>query len=147
MNSPEVFSQLRMNRCVEIYRAIMDRWQQANSLEYVIRATEPVSGITLDDLRKQHFMIGVGSDLSKVMLADVLVVISLIEQEHAALKARKGSMPERFTETYHISTEFSDEEVIRLLSQVEIETPFDQGKGLRFEAKYLPRDEEENRQS
>ena len=68
----------------------------------------------------------------------MLVVFSMIEQQCVAVERRKNdpnAKTERdFTIQYEISTGFSDEEAVRLLSGIRIETPFDQGQFLRIQA-------------
>lgn len=138
MSTSESFSQQRMDRCTEIQRAIMTNWQKTNTFTYVVRATESVSGIELAELRKHYFTVGVGDDVCDIPFHDMLVVFSMIEQECAALNERKNN-PEAKSETeftirYQISTDFPDEEAARLLSGIQIETPFDDGNFLRIQA-------------
>jgi hypothetical protein len=57
-------------------------------------------------------------------LNDLLVVISMIEQHAKALQQAKPP-PEGFKVTFNITTDLPDSESLRLLSQVELETPFD----------------------
>ena len=138
MSTSEIFSQDRMNRCAEIQHAIMTNWQQTNSFNYVVRATESVAGIELSELRKHYFTVGVGDNLRDIPFHDMLVVFSTIEQQCAALEKRKNDPnaknEQEFTIKYQISTDFPDEEAARLLSGIQIETPFDDGKFLRIQA-------------
>jgi len=74
--------------------------------------------------------------------ADMLVVFSVLEQEHMALQQRRGApVGKEFTLSLKISTDFPDEEAARLLSGIRIETPFDKGKLLRLQAAERPLDE------
>jgi hypothetical protein len=140
MSEPEIFDQQRMDRCAKIQRAIMKNWQRTNSFTYTVGATDSVNGITLDELRKRYFAVGVGQDLVEVPLTDVLVIFSMIRQEVAALKKIKGKPPSNFKDRFQISTAFSDEEAVGLLSGIPIETPFDQEKYLRFKSSVRPAD-------
>ena len=107
MSDTEVFSQDRMNRCAEIQRAIMTNWLETNSFDYVVRATERVSGIDLSELRKHYFSVGIGNDVRDIPFHDMLVVFSTIEHECAALEKRKTSSETKgeteFTIKYQIS--------------------------------------------
>lgn len=127
-----------MNRCAEIQRAIMANWQETKSLSYVVRATESVTGVDLDELRKHYFTVGVGDNLRDIPFHDMLVVFSMIEQACAALEKRKSNPKTKaereFAIQYQISTDFPDEEAVRILSGIQIETPFDDGKFLRIQA-------------
>ncbi len=147
MNS-EVFSKDRMRRCTEIQRRIMDAWQATNSLRYVVRATEPVVGLELSDLRNQYFAVGTEGNVTEIPFHDMLVVFSLIEQEAAALKARDRTPGEtEFKVSFRISTSFTDEEAARMLSWIRIESPHDGGGFLRVEAVDIPRESPEDDQS
>ncbi len=138
MSNAEIFSQSRMDRCAEIQRAIMLEWRKTNYFNYVVRATERVSGIELCELRRLYFTVGIGDDVRDIPFHDMLVVFSMIEQEIAASRKRAATPEARneanFTIKYQISTEFSDEEAVRLLSGIRIETPFDEGKYLRIQS-------------
>lgn len=131
MDDTEIFSQSRVERCMAIQRSIMDNWQKTNQFQYTVRATEKVEGLTLTELRKQYFAVGVGDKLTEVPFHDMLVVFSMIEQEWAALKNHVGSDATEFTINYAFTTAFHDEEAVRLLSAIQIQTPFDKGKRLR----------------
>jgi len=137
MNTSETFSESRMDRCAKIQRSIMDNWQRTNSFTYVVRATESLGGADLDQLRKQYFSVGVGDQLQEIPFHDLLVVFSMIEQEFAALedyrRETNGRAEAQFTINYQISTNFPDEEAVRLLSGIRIEMPFDGGKFLQIE--------------
>lgn len=129
----EVFNQKRMDRCAKIQRAIMINWQKNNKFDYTVRATQAVSGMLLEDFRKQYFIVGVGNDLTELPFTDMLVIFSMIEQETNALKQRKPIKGEKeFKVKFQISTFFSDEEAARLLSSIRIETPFDKMPYMRI---------------
>ena len=138
MDKSEIFSESRMDRCSQIQRSIIDSWQRTNSFSYIVRATESLEGMDLDDLRKQYFSVGVEDQLQDIPFHDMLVVFSMIEQELAALeeyRQQSGGKPEpHFRIEYQISTDFPDEEAVRFLSGIRIETPFDRGKLLRIQA-------------
>ena len=144
MGTSEVFNQDRMNRCVAIQRSIMEAWRKTNSFQYVVRATESVDGLSLDDLRKHYFAVGVGNQVTEMPLHDMLVVFSMIEQKVAASKNRPKTPASEFTIKYQISTDFSDDEAARLLSQIQIDTPFDKGKRLQIVASQQPLDDPED---
>ncbi len=144
MTTAEVFNQRRMDRCIAIQRSIMDSWRLNNSFQYVVRATESVEGLSLADLRKQYVTVGVGERLTEIPFHDMLVVFSLIEQEFTALKNRTKSSATEFTIKFQISTDFTDDEAARLLSQIHIETPHDKGKRLRIVATQFPADDQDD---
>ncbi|MES1213488.1 MAG: hypothetical protein ABUL64_02790 [Singulisphaera sp.] len=138
MSDVEIFSKARMDRCATIHRTIMENWRATDSFAYVVRATDSVSGISLNELRTRYFAVGVGEFVWEVPFHDMLVVFSMIEQECKELKKwheRSASdRPENFTIRYEISTSFPDNEVVRLLRGVRVETPFDAHKFLRIQA-------------
>jgi hypothetical protein len=121
----ESFSQQRMNRCARIQQSILENWQRTTVLEYVVRATESVAGASLTQLRTQYFSVGVGDDLTDLPLTDLLVVFSMIAQAIAALRAKVAANEKQGKIQYSITTDFSDDDAVRLLSQMKIETPFD----------------------
>jgi hypothetical protein len=134
----EIFNQSRMDRCAKIQRAIMEDWRKTNSFNYTVRATQSVYGISLDELRTHYFSVGVGDDLTELPFTDMLVVFSMIEQECAALTNRPNKPETDFTIRYMVTTDWPDEEAVRLRSRMRIETPFDTGKCLRIEATPQP---------
>lgn len=134
----EVFNQKRMDRCSKIKAAIMENWRRTNSFTYTVRTTCPVEGMTLDALRKQYFVVGVGDDLVEIPFVDMLVVFSMIEQECEALRKMRPPFPKTFRVKYRIDTAFSDERAARLLASIRIESPFDGGKTMRIVADRPP---------
>src|SRR5688500_10668331 len=128
----ETFSPQRMQRCADIAHKIIAHWEATNTFTYVVRATDSVDGIDLAELRKRNFAVGVGDDLAVVPLSDVLVIISIIEKQAAAMKAVKVPPLTSLSIPVQVASDFSDEEAVRLLSQIRIETPFDKGPVLRF---------------
>lgn len=138
MSKSETFNQVRMDRCTKIQRSIMENWQRTNAFTYIVRATESLDGSELDALRKQYFTVGVNNELQDIPFHDMLVVFSMIEQECAALEKHKqetkDSPQTEFTIKYQISTDFPDEEAVRLLSGIRIEMPHDGGKFMRMRA-------------
>jgi hypothetical protein len=123
----ESFSQARMDRCSSIHFAIIENWRRTRSLAYTVRATEPVSALSMAELRTQYFSVGVGEDLIDLPFTDVLVVFSMIKQTVAALKARKDKPAEEFKIQFSITTHFSDDDAANVLSGMRVETPFDAG--------------------
>ena len=140
MSKSEIFNQKRLDRCAKIQSTIMLNWRKTKSLTYTIRASQSVDGISLDELRTHYFTVGVGDDLTDVPFTDMLVIYSMIEKARDALRNRSNKSEKEFTIRYDITTKYSDEEAIRLLSQIHFETPFDKGKGkrLQFVAKRQP---------
>ena len=134
-SNAEIFNQKRMDRCGKIQRSIMVNWQNTNQFFYIVRATESLEGCSFDELRKKYFAVGVSDDdLQELPLIDVLVIFSMIIQECAELEKRKGKDEKDFTIKYKIKTEYSDDETAQILSQMRIETPFDEGNYLRISA-------------
>lgn len=144
MKDGEIFSQQRMDRCVKIEQAIMANWQKTKSLAYTVRCTDSVEGISLGEFRKRYFTVGVGTALTDIPFIDLLVVFSLLEQQVADLKAemarqkKKGARNKEFSVRSRISTSYTDEEAVRILSQIRIETPHDKTKYLRIVEKQEP---------
>jgi hypothetical protein len=137
MNQPEVFNQDRMNRCIAIHQVIMDHWKKADSFEITIRATDSVHGITFSEFRTRYFAVGAPGNTKEIPFNDMLVVLSYTSKFIQATKqidknAKSGSIQ------IELSTDFSDDEAVEILSQLEIETPFDTGKKLRFQKSVQP---------
>src|SRR5581483_11270938 len=123
----ETFNQKRMDRCLRIATAITENWRKTNSFTYTVRATQAVHGLSLDDLRTHYFAVVVGGDLTDLPFVDLLVVFSIIEQEAAALRTRTDKTAKNFKLSFQITTDWPDEEAVRLLSRIRIETPHDPG--------------------
>ena len=128
----EEFNQSRMNRCVRIQQAILENWQRTTVFSYVVRATESIAGLSLDELRLQYFTVGVGDDLTDLPFTDTLVVFSMLSQSIAALKARVAAKEKEGRIRLSITTNFPDEVDTEMLSQMKIQTPFDEAKFLSF---------------
>lgn len=132
MGTAETFNQNRMNRCAGIAKQIINKTIKAQEVRYVARATQKVGGMTLDELRMQYF--GVGPDrnnLVDVPFIDMLVIFSIVMQQledHSKSRGKK-----EFTSSMQVTTDWPDEAAARLLSQIVIQTPFDEGKVLRVE--------------
>ena len=122
----------------------MDNWHKTNAFTYTVRATDPIEGITFDELRKRYFAIGIGEDLTEIPFIDMLVVFSMIEQEAKAIKNRPDKKAKRGEIKYQVTTDYSDEDAARLLSAIQIETPFDTGKYLRIVVEERPVDPPED---
>ena len=124
MDQAEIFNQSRMERCAAIHRAIMENWQNSSSSPYTVRATEPLAGLTLPELRLRYFAVGARKHLTEIPFHDMLVVFVMIEQTTAAMrKLDKGI--NTGTIQFKIWTVFPDVEALRLLLKIRIETPFD----------------------
>lgn len=129
----ESFSQARMDRCIRIQQEILSNWQKTTVLDCTIRATEPVAGLPLSELRRQYFSVGSESHLTDLPFTDMLVVYSMIVQAVAALKAKVAAKEKAGTIQFRITTEFSDNEAAQMLSQMKIQTPFDESPLLSFD--------------
>ena len=134
MSISEAFNEVRMRRCTEMARSIMNHWAKSNAFSYVVRATESVEGLTFSDLKKQYFSVGVTEPTVDLPFLDLLVLFSIIQQQTAAMKARSKKDAKTFQLKVQIKTEFTDEEAATLLSGIQIHTPFDTGKLLRVVA-------------
>jgi hypothetical protein len=130
----EEFSQARMNRCSRIHQLILETWLRTKVLGYVVRARESLAGLSFPELRLQYFSVGVEHDLTDVPFTDVLVVFSMIAQTAALMRAKVARNEKEGNFQFSITTEFSDAEALRLLSQMKIETPFDTFRFLKIEA-------------
>ena len=130
----EEFNQARMDRCSRIHQSILENWQRTKILDYVVRAREPVAELSLPELRLQYFSVGVGNDLTDLPFTDVLVVFSMIAQTAALMRAKVAKNEKEGKFQFSITTDFSDSNAARLLSQMKIETPFDTHKLLKIAA-------------
>jgi len=142
----ELFTQQRMQRCADIALKIVVNWQRTNSFAYTVRATESVEGISLAELRKRYFSVGIGDDLVDLPLDDVVAVFSIVEKHSAAMKSR-GTTPGQLSISLQAPSDFSDEEAARILSQLQIEAPFDTGKWLRVSPVRRPAAGDDDRQA
>lgn len=128
---PDDLDSQRMERCAEIASRIIANWEATNSFDYTVRATDSVGGLDLKQLRSRTFAVGVGNDLTELPLDDALVIFSLIERHSIAQRHLASSPAGTYSVKTDLPTQFSDAEVVRLLSQLRIETPFDDGEVLR----------------
>ncbi|WP_373653629.1 MULTISPECIES: hypothetical protein [unclassified Schlesneria] len=128
----ESFSQSRMNRCIRIQQEILSNWQETTVLDCTIRATEPIAGLPLSELRHQYFAVGFGTNLTDLPFTDMLVVYSMIVQAVAALRAKVASNEKAGRIQFRITTDFPDPDAALMLSQMKIETPFDESPFLEF---------------
>jgi hypothetical protein len=133
MTTHEIFNQQRMDRCLRLQRLIMDNWRKTNSFQYVVRVTDSIGGESLSELRKKYFTVGIPSNTENIPFIDLLVVFSLIEQEHAVLKDPQYRNKKNFTVKYQVTTDWPDEQAVRLLSGIQIQT-HEQDKFLRVVA-------------
>ena len=78
----------------------------------------------------QYFTVGVGDDLTDLPFTDTLVVFSMISQAIAALKAKVAANEKEGQIRFSITTDFPDDVATQMLSQMKIETPFDNSKFL-----------------
>ena len=124
MEPREVFNQSRMERCAAIHQAILENWQKSSALPYTVRATEPLAGLSLAELRLRYFAVGAADELIEIPFHDMLVVFAMIEQTTAAMR-KLDKNTSAGTIQFKIWTVFPDAEVLRLLARIRIETPFD----------------------
>ena len=117
MDATEGLDQKRKERCIAIHQAIVQHWQETKHLAYTVRATQPVNGLSLADLRKQNFAVGVGQTLEAIPFDDMLVVLSMIEQTCNALQSKSGELAMNYPAS------FTDAEAARLMSGFKLETP------------------------
>lgn len=117
MDATEDFDQKRKERCIAIHQAIVQHWQETKHLAYRVRATQPVNGLSMTELRKQNFAVGVGQKLEEIPFLDMLVVLSMIEQTCNALQSKSGELTMNYPST------FTDAEAARLMSGFKMETP------------------------
>jgi hypothetical protein len=122
MNTFEVFNQQRIDRCLRIQRLIMDNWRKTNSFQYVVRVTDSVEGASLSELRKKYFTVGVPGTTEDIPFIDLLVIFSLIEQEHAVMKDPQYRNQKKFSVNYKVTTDWPDDEAVRLLAGIQIQT-------------------------
>lgn len=136
MKISEQFNQERMNRCSSLAGEIMQEWSRSTVFKYVVRATESLDGLGLSELSGKYFSVGVHEPKVDLPFLDLLVTFSIIRQQHLALQSRKMKPNEKtFKISSTIKTEFTHDEAAQLLSEIQIETPFDEGKLLRVVAK------------
>ena len=117
----EIFNQKRMDRCVRIQQAIMDNFRKTKLFTYVVHATDSVQEVSLDELRTRYFSVGVGVDVTEIPFTDMLVVFSLIEKELAERDEQKRKGGKQSDIKMEVTTDFPDDEAIRILSQIQAE--------------------------
>jgi hypothetical protein len=117
MAAADVFDQKRLERCIAIHQTIMQSWQDTGQLTYTVRATQRLAGLSLDELQKQTFAVGVGEKLQEIPFFDMLMVLSMLEQTSSALQSKSGELKMIYPRS------FSDAEAARLISAIHLETP------------------------
>ena len=115
-----------MNKCVKIAKAIWKSSEAIDSFQICIVATEPIQELSLDDLRKQYFGVGFAKPMAEIPFHDLIVVLKLIETFHFASKNHSAANSAMAQTLSALETDFPPEEVRNLLSQVPVQTPFDQ---------------------
>ena len=131
MTTHEIFNQQRMDRCLRLQRLIMDNWRKTNSFQYIVRVTDALEGESLGELRKKYFAVGIPGNTEDIPFIDLLVVFSLIEQEHAVMRDPQYRGKKNFTVNYRVTTDWPDEKAVHLLSRVQIQS-HEQDKFLRI---------------
>lgn len=135
----EIFSQKRMDRCADIFLEIQNATVRSGKWDYSFKATGPVSGLTFDEFRKQYLLVGTTKKQREIPLLDAIVVWSMIKQEHKrAMMLRK-----RPQEDFKVKTSWTDDELAVVLSEMQIATPFDDGKVLRIAVKKNPPEDQQ----
>ena len=119
MDAEDVFDQTRLERCIQIHKAILQHWMETKQLAYTVRATQRLKGLSLEELQKQKFAVGVGQKIEEIPFFDMLMVLSMIEQTGNALDSKRGEL------TMHYPRSFTDAEAARLILGFKIETPHD----------------------
>lgn len=115
----------------------MDNWRTTKRFVYVVRVTESVHGESLEELRKRYFTVGIPGKTEDIPFIDLLVVFSLIEQETIALSDPKYRNQKNFKVNYRVTTDWPDEQAVRLLSGIQIQT-HEQDRFLRIVATRNP---------
>jgi hypothetical protein len=130
--SNDIMSPERLQRCGEIAQKVIFNWQRTNSLTYVLRATDAVHGLALAELRARRFLLGLTEqDLVELPLNDVLMVFALVEGQVQAFRQFQGRLPPSFQTSVPAGAAMSEEQAARILAQLRVETPHDEGKFLR----------------
>ena len=117
MATEDIFDQKRLDRCIAIHQAICKNWQETRYLDYTIRATERLTGLSHEELQKQKFAVGVGENLEVIPFFDLLMVLSMIEQTGKALDSKQGVLNMNYPRS------FTDAEAARLILGFKIEAP------------------------
>jgi len=85
---------------------------------------EPGAGYGIDELQKSYVGIRVNGQHSEVPFIELLVIVSIIEAEVEAWRAAAGkSLAPTVKMRLEFPTQFSDDEVERILGQLVLETP------------------------
>ena len=109
----EQFSQQRMEKCAIVFRQILNNWMATNEFQPRIVADEPLEGKNLDQLGQMYLSVGVGDDLTDLPLLDALIVFQMLA-DHSQRKTERSGNREKIS----VKTEFSEDEVFALLSQL-----------------------------
>jgi hypothetical protein len=117
MDTKDIFDQKRLERCIAIHQAIWKNWQETRHLAYTVRATQRLKGLSLEELQKQAFAVGLGDKLEEIPFFDMLMVLSMIEQTCLALESKSGVVNMNYPRS------FTDAEAARLILGFKIETP------------------------
>lgn len=115
----------------------MDNWRQTKKFAYIVRVTESIDGESLAELRKKYFTVGIAGRTEDIPFLDLLVVFSLIEQEYAVLRDPRYQSKKNFKVNYQVITDWPDEQAVRLLSGIQIQT-HEQDRFLRIVATGKP---------
>jgi len=116
----EVYNERRMRKCGAIQQKVMENWRKSNRFEFVVRATEPILGKSIDELRQMYFSVGVRDDVTDVPFIDVLTIFTMIVQLVSQIKEKRGQR--LFTATLKIKTAFTHDEAFAILKQLQVST-------------------------
>lgn len=125
-------NQQRLEVCAAIASKLLANLEATQLPGYTLRATAPIGGQSLGDLWQHRFLLGLGEDLQEVTLNDVLTVFSLLEQQSAAARELQTRPAGEYSVSVQVPSEFTNAEALRILSQLRIETPFDEGEVVQF---------------
>lgn len=140
----ETFNPEIAHRCVTIAMEIFNNWRKTSKLDYIARATAPIHGIQLTDLKSHYFTVGVGEKTTDVPFVDMLAIFTFIAEQNEALRKKMTEPSAKhgkgFKPTIQVTSVFSDDDAVALLSTMRIETPHDPHPVLRVSYGERPSD-------
>jgi hypothetical protein len=145
METAEIFSEPRMRRCVDIARQIYNQGVKVKFKDdfYIVRDTESVTGVSLNDFKQHYFGVGVSRNkLVDVPFIDLLVIFEAVKSLIAQGRSRKSAGEP--VANFGIKTAFTNEEAMSLLQQILIRFPESPGGILLgFQESVVPLEDEE----
>lgn len=139
----ETFTPERAHRCASIAIEIFKHWRETSKFEYVARATAPVHGLQLNDLKSHSFTVGIGEKTQDVPFVDMLAIFDFIEQNEASRRKMTEPPAKRgkgFKPLIQVRSVFSNDDAVALLSTLRIETPHDPHPVLEVSGEERPSD-------